>query len=532
MANTKLNILQQPRQLLLIVSIVIAAFVFLHAPAAHAAACSPPLDSNSQPKFGSVTSSVNIPVNATGTYVIWSRMTNGTSTTAPIDNSYMLQIDGTTCYTVGGASTALPTSFNPDSSNWVNYQNGVTGTPITFTFSTSGSHSIVMYGNADGVKLDRIGFLQQGGACSTNGSTPTGTGDNCFPPIDSTNPTVSISSPAAGAKLRGTATVNVTAADDSGTVSKVELYVDGGSTPVATVTTGTSPFSLSWDTTTATAGTHSLTAKAYDPTGNSAVSAAVSVTVDNVAPTSVAITPPPANGATLTGTVTLNATASDNIGVASVNFYSGTTLLSSDTTSPYSYNWNTSGVADGPYALTVKAFDAAGNVTTSSVVNVTVSNSGSGGDTIPPTTSVSIPATGATLLFGNNNVTASAADNVGVVQVELYVDGTKVATDVAAPYNFVLSTLNLANGSHTLFTKAYDAATLTGNSTTVNFTIDNHYTNPGDCTGDGHVTIIDLSRAISNYGVAGFKDRTQCDLDNNGTVNLLDLSSVLTYYGS
>ncbi|MBL8632514.1 MAG: M4 family metallopeptidase [Myxococcales bacterium] len=99
-------------------------------------------------------------------------------------------------------------------------------------------------------------------------------------------------------------------------------------------------------------------------------------TGDTVAPT-VSVTAPTA-GSTLTGTVAVSANASDNIGVASVDFYAGTALIGSDTTAPYSVNWNTTAVANGTYSITAKAKDGAGNVGTSTSVSVTVSNSGTG----------------------------------------------------------------------------------------------------------------------------------------------------------
>jgi hypothetical protein len=82
----------------------------------------------------------------------------------------------------------------------------------------------------------------------------------------------------------------------------------------------------------------------------------------------------PAAGATVSGTTTISATASDNVGVTSVGFYVGTTLLGTDTSSPYSYSWATTSYTNGAYSLSAKAYDAAGNVGTSASVSVTVSN--------------------------------------------------------------------------------------------------------------------------------------------------------------
>src|SRR6476646_1841136 len=89
-------------------------------------------------------------------------------------------------------------------------------------------------------------------------------------------------------------------------------------------------------------------------------------------PPTVSITSP-ANGATFTApaNITINATASDSDGtVTKVDFYQGTTLLGTDTTSPYSFARNN--VAAGTYSLTAKATDNGGAITTSSAVSITV----------------------------------------------------------------------------------------------------------------------------------------------------------------
>jgi regulation of enolase protein 1 (concanavalin A-like superfamily) len=93
---------------------------------------------------------------------------------------------------------------------------------------------------------------------------------------------------------------------------------------------------------------------------------------DTTAP-SVSITSP-VNGSTVSGTLTISANASDNVGVSKVEFYRGSTLLRTDTGAPYTASWDTTTIANAGYDLTAKAYDAAGNVTTSSVVRVTVSN--------------------------------------------------------------------------------------------------------------------------------------------------------------
>jgi subtilisin family serine protease len=87
----------------------------------------------------------------------------------------------------------------------------------------------------------------------------------------------------------------------------------------------------------------------------------------------------PANGATVSGTITVNANAADNVGVSRVELWVDGVLNGSDTTSPYQISWNTTTAANGGHGLQTRAYDAAGNVGSSSTVNVTVSNGGGGG---------------------------------------------------------------------------------------------------------------------------------------------------------
>jgi Bacterial Ig domain/Cep192 domain 4 len=82
----------------------------------------------------------------------------------------------------------------------------------------------------------------------------------------------------------------------------------------------------------------------------------------------------PADGATVSGTVTVTATASDNVGVTAIQIYLAGTLRSSGTSSPLNYSWNTTGVGNGSHTLYSVASDAAGNLGTSTTVTVTVSN--------------------------------------------------------------------------------------------------------------------------------------------------------------
>lgn len=78
--------------------------------------------------------------------------------------------------------------------------------------------------------------------------------------------------------------------------------------------------------------------------------------------------------ATVQGTVTVSATATDNVGVTKVEFYAGSILVGTDTTAPYIRSWDTTTVPSNLYLFSSKAYDAAGNVGISPNVLIKVKN--------------------------------------------------------------------------------------------------------------------------------------------------------------
>ncbi|HET6379494.1 MAG TPA: LamG-like jellyroll fold domain-containing protein [candidate division Zixibacteria bacterium] len=100
----------------------------------------------------------------------------------------------------------------------------------------------------------------------------------------------------------------------------------------------------------------------------------VQVTVNDTSPPEVAITAP-ANGAIVSGNVVVSATASDDVGVTGVQFLLNDAPLGGEvSTPPYAVSWNPTGLANGNYTLTAVARDAAGRLTTSAPLLVTVAN--------------------------------------------------------------------------------------------------------------------------------------------------------------
>src|SRR5437870_2842846 len=114
---------------------------------------------------------------------------------------------------------------------------------------------------------------------------------------------------------------------------------------------------------------------AYNLSGiESGFSNEVSKAIADVTPPTVSMTAPAA-GVTIAGTVTVSANASDNVGVAGVQFrLDGVNLGAEVTAAPYTLSWTTTTTTNGAHALTSVARDAAGNTATSAGVSVTVAN--------------------------------------------------------------------------------------------------------------------------------------------------------------
>jgi glucose/arabinose dehydrogenase len=179
-------------------------------------------------------------------------------------------------------------------------------------------------------------------------------------PADNTPPTVTLNSAANG--VVGTpVALSATAADSDGSVARVQFF-DGGTLLGEDTST---PFEWSWTPT--TAGVHTLTARATDNSGDSSTSTAISVTViDNTStdsqPPTVSLTAPVNLAAAVSGTVTVSATAADNVGVSAVEFQvDGIALGSADTAAPYEASWNSAALPPGQHIVRARARDAAGN---------------------------------------------------------------------------------------------------------------------------------------------------------------------------
>jgi hypothetical protein len=370
---------------------------------------------------------------------------------------------------------------------------------VTFQASATGGAANMAFISGTSLVNSTTNTDILGSLAATGGGTYT---------IDSTAPTVSVSSPANNATiaLGSTPTVSVTTSDASSAITKVEVYIDGA----LKSTLASSPYNYIWNTG-VTAGAHTIQAKSYDTFNNVGTSSLVNITVtDQTAPT-VSVTAPTAGAFVAGSAVALTATASDNVGVAGVQFkVDGTNVGAEDTVSPYTVNWDTSAASNGTHSVTAVARDAAANTTTSSTVSVTVDNAA-------PTVSITAPTSGS-IVNGTVTVNATATDNTGgsgISKVEFYVDGVLSSTDNTSPYSFAWNTTPLTFGTaHTLSAKAYDSVATpnTTTSTTVNVTV-NDTTPPTAPTNFRATTTLPTSitlawtASIDNVAVTGYQIR-------------------------
>ncbi|HAO78625.1 MAG TPA: hypothetical protein DCQ92_06545 [Verrucomicrobia subdivision 3 bacterium] len=184
-------------------------------------------------------------------------------------------------------------------------------------------------------------------------------------------PHASITSPANNASIApgSDLTITVDTSDLGATITNVEVFAND--TDLGSITNV--PYSLIW--TNVPAGTYALTVVANDDGGLSVTSDIVNVTVVYAAPLAVTLTNP-ADGASYGAPAKLMLTAGVAGGrgaITNVAFYLGSTRLVNESNAPYTFT--TANVFAGSFALTAVAADSSGASSTSSVVNVTITNS-------------------------------------------------------------------------------------------------------------------------------------------------------------
>jgi Bacterial Ig domain len=196
--------------------------------------------------------------------------------------------------------------------------------------------------------------------------------------------------------------------------------------------------------------------------------------VDNPPTTKVVA---PSNGASVSGTLGMDATAFDYGTVTKVEFHlTGSSLtqalIATGTPTIYGYvaNWNTTTVPNGSYTLQSEAYDAAGLTGFSPGITITVNNA-------PPSTSVLIPSNGATVK-GSQVLDATAGSGVSKVQYELSggtLSDSVIATGTATIYGWLASwnSASVPNGTYTLQSVASYPGGVSGTSPGISVTVGN-----------------------------------------------------------
>jgi len=391
-----------------------------------------------------VTQSVSIQMKNTGDYTWRSSENYKLGSQNPADNN-----------TWGASRISLPSDIAPGQTGTFNFTMTAPSTPGTYNFQWrmlqegtawfgDQSANVVItvrpsnvIGHIDGVTTDGLGQLQLGGwACSTE-----------------LNQSIDVHMYAGGPYGTGTL-VGAYRADQSSEAAVAAACSASGSN-----------YRFRIPLTTAIRQQHggkTIYVYGISPVGRSNLLIASSGAFAVPAMPAVSMTAP-SSGAIINGPTNIALSANASVSTASitkVEFYNGATKVSTATSAPYNATWPN--VQPGNYALTAKAYDSAGAVSTSAVSNLVVN--------AVPVASISAPTNGAVVVAPANVLiqTAVSDPDDGIAMVEFYVNGQLKATDIAAP--FTLQADNMPAGIYSLTIKAYDnrgGATVSAASTLI-----------------------------------------------------------------
>ncbi|MDQ5822050.1 MAG: Ig-like domain-containing protein, partial [Actinomycetota bacterium] len=332
----------------------------------------------------------------------------------------------------------------------------VSSPPFRTTWDTTG--------HSDGGATLQVVVTDIAGNSTTSGSSGV--------TIDNNGPSPSLGNPGPG--VSGNVTLNASSDGDTVRVD-IQRSPAGGNTWTTIGSPTSAPFSVSFDSTLLVDGSYDLRAVATDQSGHVGTSAIVTTRVDNAAP-AASLTSPNA-GATIGGpAVQLTAAASDSTsGVASVRFQfrptggGGFNDIADDNSAPYAVSWDATTLATGSYDLRVVATDAAGNVTTTAAVTVSI-------DSTAPIVVLDDP--GSATLSGAVTLTATTSGSPAArVTFERSPAGasnwTAISTDLGAPWSGSFDTTGVADGLYDLRAVAADALGNEGTSVRSGIRIDN-----------------------------------------------------------
>lgn len=279
-------------------------------------------------------------------------------------------------------------------------------------------------------------------------------------------PSVAFKTPTSGGTISGNIYQSSACEVAGSSIDRVRFYLDS----TALNTEESSPWNCNIDTRKFSDGTHALRAVAYDSAGASA-SAQISVNIKNSTTTTTTTTSGlptvawqmPAEGGALKGDVQgpPNCVVSGS-NIARVMFYINGVWTNTDGNLDNGLGcWiDTTKYKDGAYTLKAVAYNAAGQTASaerSIVIQNTTSTTTPTANT-PPAVSFKAPLNGATVSgsLSSSACEALASDSNGIKQVQFFMDGTALNTELSSPWNCALDTRKFADGAHTLKAVATD----------------------------------------------------------------------------
>lgn len=275
-------------------------------------------------------------------------------------------------------------------------------------------------------------------------------------------PTINITSPTIGKLFQGPISfyVYANASDSDGSIASVEFFDNESSAGMGTASGNT--YSLLIDN--PSYGNHTLSAVATDNGGRKSVSSPLNYIVNGPAAVNLVklaegtLFIKPAN-------ISLEVEANYSGGsIAKVEFFANGDLIGATTTSPYSVIWNNA--PSGKFAITAVATDNNEITSTSSPINITVTNA--------PIVNLTAPANGATYTMpATVSLAANARDDDNYVsRVDFYSDGSLIGTASNTAANLYAFTWNnAAVGGHVITAVATDGVGATATSAPINITI-------------------------------------------------------------
>ena len=253
---------------------------------------------------------------------------------------------------------------------------------------------------------------------------------------DDIHPTAVITEPASGQTISGNVLVETLVIDNI-EIDKVEFYINSQ----IVYTDSIAPdYNYLWNTDSLPDDeNYVISIIAYDEVGNEGPSTAITVHLDNydnINPSGLIMYP--YAGQIISGQQTISVLAEDNFGIDSVDFFINSVLVYSDYEEPYEYDWNTEfEFEDANHIIGSIVTDLAGNLFEIPSISVFVNNIPN--DNVPPTISISNPVGGQTV-SGTINFTVNVDDNVGIAQVEFFIDGYSLGVVTEEPYSYLWDT--------------------------------------------------------------------------------------------